>query len=105
MHSSVQDDQITLQYSKSSKIFKYPIKPPPPNVIQDGRTKYQVLLDMISILENRPKQNFKFYQDLLLRRDSSSPDIDENGIIKHLKKLGKKYRLINLQLTKWKKNI
>ena len=60
--------------------FKFPLKTPPPNKTQDKRTVLQIFQDMLSILGDTPRQNYKFYLDLLLKRDSSLPEIDKNGI-------------------------
>ena len=35
---------------------------------------------MLGILNDCPKHNFKFYLDLLLKRDSGLPEINEEGI-------------------------
>ena len=60
--------------------FKFPIKPPEPNRVQDKRSTLQVFQDMIGILGDTPKINYKFYMDLLLKRDSGQPEINEDGI-------------------------
>ena len=35
---------------------------------------------MLGILNDTPKRDYKFYMDLLLKRDSGLPEIDSNGI-------------------------
>ena len=35
---------------------------------------------MLGILNDCPKLNFKFYLDLLLKRDSGVPEIDKEGV-------------------------
>ena len=60
--------------------FKFPLKTPPPNKIQDKRPVLQIFQDMLSILGDTPRPNYKFYLDLLLKRDSSLPEIDKDGI-------------------------
>ena len=35
---------------------------------------------MLGILGDTPKKNYKFYLDLLLKRDSGQPEINEDGI-------------------------
>ena len=35
---------------------------------------------MIGILGDTPKVNYKFYMDLLLKRDSAIQETDENGV-------------------------
>ena len=60
--------------------FKFPIRPPEPNRVQDKRSTLQIFQDMIGILGDTPKVNYKFYMDLLLKRDSGVPEINENGV-------------------------
>ena len=60
--------------------FKFPLKTPPPNKIQDTRTVFQIFQDMLGILNDTPKVNYKFYIDMLLKRDSSVPEINSDGI-------------------------
>ena len=66
--------------SNTTVKFKFPITPPPPNKIQDERNIITIFQDMIGILSDTPKKDYKFYVDLLLKRDSGLPEIDENGI-------------------------
>ena len=35
---------------------------------------------MVGILSDTPKLGYKFYMDLLLKRDSAVPEIDETGV-------------------------
>ena len=35
---------------------------------------------MIGILNDTPKLNYKFYLDILLKRDSGIPEINKNGV-------------------------
>jgi hypothetical protein len=60
--------------------FKFPLKPPPANRIQDKRKVLQIFQDMLGILGDTPKKNYKFYLDILLKRDSGQPEINEDGI-------------------------
>ena len=66
--------------SNTTVKFKFPIAPPPPNKIQDERIPVDIFTDMLGILNDTPKRGFKFYMDILLKRDSSLPEIDENGV-------------------------
>ena len=43
--------------------FKFPIRPPEPNHVQDKRSTLHIFQDMLGILNDTPKLNFKFYLD------------------------------------------
>ena len=60
--------------------FKFPIRPPEPNRVQDKRYTLQIFQDMIRILGDTPKVNYKFYMGLLLKRDSGLPEINKYGV-------------------------
>ena len=60
--------------------FKFPIHPPEPNHVQDKRFTLHIFQDMLGILNDTPKLNFKFYLDLLPKRDSGMPEINTNGV-------------------------
>ena len=64
----------------SVQIFKFPIRPPEPNHVQDKRFTLHIFQDMLGILNDTPKLNFKFYLDLLLKRDSGVPEINTDGV-------------------------
>ena len=66
-------------HQSSVQKFKFPIKPPAPNHIQDKRSTLHIFQDMLGILNDTPKINSKFYLDLLLKRDSGVPEIDTDG--------------------------
>ena len=66
--------------SSTTVKFKFPIAPPPPNKIQDERVPVAIFQDMLGILNDTPKRDYKYYMDLLLKRDSGLPEIDSNGI-------------------------
>ena len=67
-------------HPSSVQKFKFPIKPPQPNNIQDKRSTLHIFQDMLGILNDTPKLNFKFYLDLLLKRDSGVPEINTDGV-------------------------
>ena len=67
-------------HQSSVQKFKFPIKPPAPNHIQDKRSTLHIFQDMLGILNDTPKLNFKFYLDLLLKCDSGVPEIDTDGV-------------------------
>ena len=67
-------------HQSSVQKFKFPIKPPPPNNIQDKRSTLHIFQDMLGILNDIPKLNFKFYFDLLLKRDSGVSKINTDGV-------------------------
>ena len=66
--------------SNTTVKFKFPIAPPPPNKIQDERIPVDIFTDMLGILNDTPKRDYKYYMDILLKRNSALPEIDENGI-------------------------
>jgi hypothetical protein len=66
--------------STTTTKFKFPITPPPPNKIQDERKLITIFQDMLGILSDTPKLGYKYYVDLLLKRDSGLPEIDSNGV-------------------------
>ena len=92
------DSTLTLQVAHNSNVvipvhftssrintssiskFKFPIRPPEPNKVQDKRSTLQIFQDMLGILGDTPKVNYKFYMDLLLKRDSGLQEINENGV-------------------------
>ena len=92
------DSTLTLQVAHNSNViipvhftssrintssiskFKFPIRPPEPNRVQDKRSTLQIFQDMIGILGDTPKVNYKFYMDLLLKRESGLQEINENGV-------------------------
>ena len=67
-------------HSNTTAKFKFPISPPPPNKIQDERKIINIFQDMLGILSDTPKLSYKYYIDLLLKRDSGLPEIDTNGV-------------------------
>ena len=67
-------------HQSSVQKFKFPIKPPAPNHIQDKQSTLHIFQDMLGILNDTPKLNFKFYLDLLLNRNSGVPEIDTDGV-------------------------
>ena len=69
----------SIHLSSVSK-FKFPIRPPEPNHVQDKRSTLHIFQDMLGILNDTPKLNFKFYLDLLLKRDSGMPEINTDGV-------------------------
>ena len=69
----------SIHLSSVSK-FKFPIRPPEPNHVQDKRSTLHIFQDMLGILNDTPKLNFKFYLDLLLNRDSGMPEINTDGV-------------------------
>ena len=72
---------IPIQSSSNSTTkFKFPITPPPHNKIQDERSPITIFQDMLGILSDTPKLSYKYYIDLLLKRDSGLPEIDSNGV-------------------------
>ena len=80
------ETQITIPVHFTSSVvhqstvtkFKFPIRPPAPNNIQDRRSTLNILQDMLGILNDCQKLNFKFYLDLLLKRDSGLPEINDD---------------------------
>ena len=67
-------------HQSSVQKFKFPIRPPAPNHIQDRWSTLNIFQDMLGILNDCPKLNFKFYLDFLLKRDSGVPEIDTEGV-------------------------
>ena len=93
--------QTTIN-STSVQKFRYPLRTPPPNKIQDTRTVKQIYQDMLGILSDTPKLGYKFYMDLLLKRDSSVPEIDETGVELSTELIKKAIKEFKPTLTKMK---
>ena len=84
----------SIHLSSVSK-FKFPIQPPEPNRVQDKRSTLHIFQDMLGILNDTPKLNYKFYLDLLLKRDSGIPEINTDGVelsTELIKKAVKEYK-------------